>query len=205
MGRGRSAGRWFVALGLAALVGCGAGEVRKTYDNRRALESRVERPASGSPADRTYRNPGFRETRFGGVRVEEPRLRGELPGDPAYEAFLAGLRETLWVGTAQALRDAGRYGPVERGPAAGDLVCRIEALPHVAALGQPVRPDPVFGDTRPKLIAVFTVARVQTGEVVLKYTAWAVSQWDYGPWAMEDLQTAALRLAGEFQEVLGQE
>lgn len=190
------------ALGLALALGCGSGEVRKTYDNQRALQSTVDRPAAGSPSERTYRNSRYRERAFRGVRVTDPIIRAQDWEDRDYREFVTGLREALLAGTSRAIADAKRYGGLVAGPAAGDLVCRVEALPHVTPLGRPVRPDPVFHDPRPKLIVVFTLKDAATREVVLRYTDWGTSQWDYGAWAMEDLRAVGLKLAEGFGEVL---
>ena len=107
---------------------------------------------------------------------------------------------------ARALAGAGRFGqvlPPDAGHAApGTAVCRTEALPHVTPSANAVARDPVFGEVQPRVTVVYTLTDVASGEVIFKYTEWAVSQWEYGPWAMEELVAAALGTTNHLGELL---
>ncbi|GAB4270411.1 MAG: hypothetical protein Kow0092_24790 [Deferrisomatales bacterium] len=201
--------RTWALLCLCSLVGGCAGppkRVRATLDNRPALASTLERPAAGSVEQRTYRDASFLGRRFPMAVVARPTVVARAGGAPARARFLAALEEELWAGTVEALRASGRFGAVRGGeggvPDPEALRCTVEALPHVAALGERVRPDPVFRDPRPKIVLVFTLTEAATGRVVLKYTDWRISQWEYGPWAMEELRALALETVRTFGAIV---
>lgn len=197
--------------GLALVLGgCSLGKwgAKERYDNAAAVASSLRQPAQGGPEDRTYRNGRYRGANFAGVVVLPPALEAAILEDPEYEAFLQDLRQTLEAGTAQALASVRRLGPVNPAAPAGSgvaLMCATEALVHVTPTGTAVGRDPVFRDPRPKLIVVYRLADVATGEVVFKYTSVGTSHWEYGPWAMEDLRGRALEIAGELRDALMRE
>ncbi len=211
MSNGRSI-VWVLALALA-LAAC--HQKRKyaevPYDNPKGLASTLDKPATGGSEDRAYRNSRYRDQELlAPVTVLEPEVREQTLDDPEYQSFLQGLRSTLVDVTAGALAESRRFAGVQ---VAGqgtprptrDLVCTVEALPHVNLLGHPVQRDPVFRDTRPKIVLLFTVADAASGDVVYRYTAWRTSEWEYGSWAMEDLRTLTLALAREFEVIISGE
>ena len=123
--------------------------------------------------------------------VEAPEVVEASYADHSYRSFLGNLNGALLDGTARALGASGRFTEVLPGDARRDLpgtaVCRTEALPHVTPSANAVARDPVFGQVQPRVTVVYTVTDAASGEVVVKYTEWAVSQWEYGPWAMDEL------------------
>ncbi len=186
-------------------AGCGLGKKELVYDNPLALRSTIERPATGSEEDRTYRNSKYGERVFHSVALQEPEIQGVEPRTPELQNFLQDLREALITGTLKALFESGRFGQVSDPTAAGastELRCRVEALTHVVPLGEPVRSDPTFRDPRPKVLVLHTLEEVRSGEVVFRHTGWEMSKWEYGPWAMEDLTALAYGLALDFGEAL---
>ncbi len=204
------------ALGCAALAGCLGRDAKKEdprYGNLRALNSTVDRPVQGTPAERTYWNPRYRDRAFRNVRVEAPAVLPEAALSPEHGRFLDEMRKALELAVPQALLESGRFGAVSAAfPVMGlpgttepvDLVCRVEALTHVNLAGQPIRPDAVFGDPSPKVIAVVTLEEPATGEVVFRYTQWEASTWEYGRWAMEDLPEQVVKIAVGLREGLAE-
>lgn len=194
-----------LALGGCSLGGRGS---KNRYDNARALASSLRQPASGTAEERTYRNSRYREAAFAGVQMRPPSLEAAPYEDPEYRVFLDDLRLALEGAAAQALASVGRLGPVN--PSAPvqpgvALRCTTEALVHVTPTGQPVGRDPVFRDPRPKLIVVYRIEDAATEEPVFQYTSVAVSHWEYGPWAMEDLLAEAVKIAAELRDALSKE
>ncbi len=202
------------AAGGLALAGCVGRDAKKAdprYGNLRALNSTVHRPAQGTAAERTYWNPRYRDRPFRNVRVEVPEVLPANALSPEHGRFLGEMRKALEVAIPQALMESGRFGavsaafpvmglPVASGPV--DLACRVEALTHVNLDGQPIRPDTVFGDPSPKVIAVITLEDPATGEAVFRYTQWEASTWEYGRWAMEDLPEQVVKISVGLREAL---
>ncbi len=189
-------------LALALLTGCGwwgASPVDPTVQ-RRALASTAERPAQGSPTERTFRGPWPGGKRLPSVTVLTPEVRGLAPGDPEVEAFRQRLVDALGEGARQALLGSGRVAAASAG--AGAAACRVEALAHVGTAGGTVTRDAAFGDPRSKLVVVYSLEDPATGQPFFRYTTWAVAHWEYGPWAMDELVSLALATAGEFAEAL---
>lgn len=210
--------RWSVALValIACLVvasGCRKGIDRDRYDNRRALGSTVRQPVSGSEDDRTYRNSRYAEGSLGWIRLRTAEIDAPPEDDPAYEDFLRSLSAEIDSAAAAALRESERFSavlsadgaPPPAGPGAVGFVCSVEVLVHVPVDMQTVRVDPVFRDSRPKLIVVYTVQRDTDGEVAFKYTSVVLSHWEYGPWAMEDLRVKAVESAAAFRDAIREE
>lgn len=194
----------FVLLSLLG-AGCGLGKKELVYDNPVALRSTIERPATGSEEDRTYRNSAYGDRIFPSVTLQEPRIRGIEPRTAELQQFRSDLQEALVTGTLKALLESGRFARVadpEATDSSAAFLCRVDALAHVAALGEPIRPDPTFRDPRPKVLVIFTLEDLGSGEVVFRFTGWETSKWEYGPWAMEDLTTLAYGIALDFGEAL---
>ena len=194
-----------LAMALAACAGH-QKELEQTYTNLRARESSLTRPVGGIPIMRTYRNPRYAGVSFAAVVVNEPEVVKAVYTDRSYRSFAESLRGALLDGTARALAGSGRFREVLPADAPRDVpgtaLCRIEALPHVTPSANAVARDPVFGEVQPRVTVVYTLSDAASGEVVLKYTEWAVSQWEYGPWAMEELVVATMGITNHFGEVL---
>jgi len=178
------------------------------YDNARALASELHRPVGGTVEERAYRNGAYRERTFSGVWVQAPRVEAAALEDREYQEFLAQFRDDLVATTSQVLGGQARFGPVrgpEEGPTGAEVICKTEALVHVTPTGFPVGRDPVFRDPRPKILVVYTLTDTKTDATIFKFTGQGVSHWEYGPWAMEDLQVKLLQIAQEFQVALAEE
>jgi hypothetical protein len=196
-------------LGLLLALSACAGhqqELEQTYANLRARESSLTRPVGGDRILRTYRNPRYAGARFDAVVVEAPEVVEAAYADRSYRTFTENLRGALLDGTARALAGSQRFREVLSPDAPRSLpstaLCRTEALPHVTPSANAVARDPVFGEVQPRVTVVYTVRDAASGEVVLKYTEWAVSQWEYGPWAMDELVAEVVGISNHFGEVL---
>ncbi len=195
---------------LVAAAACRKGTDRDRFDNRRALASTVRQPVSGSEDDRTYRNSRYAEGSLGWIRLEAAEIDAPPEDDPAYRDFLRSLSAEIDSAAASALVESERFSPVVdagggavlAGKGLPGFVCSVEALAHVPVDMQTVRVDPVFRDSRPKLIVVYTVRRESDGEVAFKYTSVVLSHWEYGPWAMEDLRLKAVESAAAFRDAI---
>lgn len=206
----RSLGAMLLAVCCMTAQGCREATERDRYDNRRALASTMHRPVSGSEDERTYRNSRYAEGVLGAVAVQRAEIEAAPEDDPGYRDFLHALSLDLESAAAAALRESMRFSPVHEAPLEGAsqtsqdmaFVCRIETLVHVSTDVHVVRVDPVFRDSRPKLIVVYTVQRREDGEVAFKYTSVVLSQWEYGPWAMEDLRLKAVESALAFRDAI---
>lgn len=194
-----------LALMLAACAGH-QEELDLSYSNLRARESTLRQPVGGNSLMSTYRNRRYAGVAFAAVVVEEPAVEDAGYPDRSYRAFLGSLGGAVLDGTARALGVSGRFGEVLPGDAPRDVpgtaLCTAEVLPHVTPSANTVARDPAFGEVQPRVTVVYTVRDLESGEVVLKYTEWAVSQWEYGPWAMDELVAEAVRISNHFGEVL---
>ncbi|MDF1554920.1 MAG: hypothetical protein P1P84_17765 [Deferrisomatales bacterium] len=194
-----------LALALAACAGH-QKELEFSYTNLRARESSLRRPVGGNSLASTYRNRRYAGVGFAAVVVEEPSVEDAGYEDRTYRTFFENLRGALLDGTARALARSERFQETLPSDAPrdapGTALCRVEALPHVTPSANTVARDPVFGEVQPRITVVYTVSDAATGEVVLKYTAWAMSQWEYGPWAMEELVAETVGITNHFGEVL---
>ncbi len=192
-------------MALAACAGH-QKELEFSYTNLRARESSLQRPVGGNSLASTYRNPRYAGVSFAAVVVEEPAVEDAGYEERAYRTFFENLRGALLDGTARALAGSERFQGVLPPGAPRDVpgtaLCRVEALPHVTPSANSVARDPVFGEVQPRVTVVYTVSDAASGEVVLKYTEWAMSQWEYGPWAMEELVVETVGITNHFGEVL---
>ncbi len=192
-------------MALAACAGH-QKELEFSYTNLRARESSLQRPVGGNSLAGTYRNRRYAGVSFAAVVVEAPAVEDAGYEDRTYRSFSENLRGALLDGTARAFAESGRFQEVLPADAPrdvpGTVLCRIEALPHVTPSANTVARDPVFGEVQPRITVVYTLSDAATGEVVLKYTEWAVSQWEYGPWAMEELVVETVGITNHFGEVL---
>lgn len=198
-----------LSMGLVlALVACSGyqEELEQSYVNLRARESTLDRPVGGPPELRVYRNPRYAGVEFAAVVVERPVVSDAPYNDREYGSFIENLTGALLDGTARALASSERFQEVLPADAPrgvpGTARCQIEALPHVTPSANSVARDPVFGMVQPRVTVVFTVTDPASGEVILKFTEWAVSQWEYGPWAMDELVAEAVGITNHFGEAL---
>jgi len=193
---------------ILVLVACSGyqEELEQSYVNLRARESTLNRPVGGPPELRVYRNPRYAGLNFAAVVVGRPVVSAAPYSDREYGNFVENLAGALRDGTARALASSGRFLEVLPADAPhgvpGTARCEIEASPHVTPSANAVARDPVFGMVQPRVTVVFTVTDTEGGEVILKFTEGAVSQWEYGPWAMDELVAEAVGITNHFGEAL---
>jgi len=177
------------ALLLAALaLGCSTGSGENGwYKNRAALASTVLKPVTGPPDERTYVAPEIRGGELGRVYIEAPRIAGTASG-PEMERFLERLAKRLAGAVAQVIAESDRGKVVASLDPRPDSIATIDGLAHVATLDSRVARDPVLNDPRSKVFLVFTITDAKSGKVLVRHTTSALSDWEYAPMAMDDLE-----------------
>lgn len=193
---------WVVAALAVLLAGCAGGKANpRWFGNRGALESTLWRPAMGSPDERAYFAPDFKGGELGVVEVRTPSVTGS--GGERLERFHARVGANIASGAAAAVAGSERSkGFAVAGGPAPDTVLSSEAFVHVANVDASIVNDPILNDPRSKVFVIYTLTSRATGEVLLRYTTVLLSDWEYGPAVMEDLERAGLRGGSELLYLL---
>jgi hypothetical protein len=160
----------------------------KWYDNRRALDSTLERPVTGTPETSTYVESAAKGREFKSVAILPVTVTSTRKDEPEERDLLAHLSRLAEDALRDRLTFSERFGTVLMpGEGAAETTLSTEMKIHVATIGGRVMADPILNDTSSKVFMVFTLRDTATGRVIVKFTSIAPSKWEYAPSVMKEM------------------
>ncbi len=194
---------FIAALSLLALALCGCGPTHYWYGNQQALRASLASPLGGGVEERTFVDPSVKKRDFGKVYIAPPEVKltrkEGLPADLAQK-----IASALSAGAAVAVNASERFGGIVSEEGAASEILSAEAQAHVAVsqTGQTVMADPVYGDSRSRIIVIYTLKDAKTGAVLVKSYGAESSYWEYTQRVTEDMARLAVNSGETLMYVL---
>lgn len=190
-----------LALGVS-LAGCkhGSGD-NLWYTNRAAAASTLEKPVQGSPDERTFVDESIKGKGLKVVFVAPVKVSATTKGDETAR-FMAKFAAVAETGAKQALVQSDRIDRLSGNADEADTLVSLEALIHISTLDGRVVNDPVMKDPQSKAFLIYSITDAKSGKLLLRHTGTLISQWEYAPMAMDDLEMTGKALARDFLYLL---